>query len=204
MPSDYLEDKDICYAYQCIHHFFDVYGLPYALQYMESALKSATSNAVWKKEEPLGLLFYMETINTLCSAAFTIFYSRAINEKAIIDESENGERNMLNTLHVHDNYFNSNAWNNFPRSLTARQYHNPYKAIKKFCNYMAPDQWKAFFKEVLENAFTKTFNDIYMSYDLLTTRLKILQLIEACHLIEVRTHPKHKEEVNEEQQHFTL
>ena len=200
MPPAHLEDKDVQYAYQCIHHFFDVYSLPYALQYMESALKAATSNTTWKKEEPFALLFYMENINTLCSAAFTIFYNRAVNEKAIIHKPENGEPDMLNTAHVHDKYFNINAWNNFPRSLTARQYHDPYRAIKKFCNYMAHDQWKTFFKGVLENAFSKTFNDIYVSYEVLTTRLRILQLIEACHLIEVRTYPKHKEEINEEQQ----
>ena len=182
MAPGHLEDNDVHYAYQGIHHFFDVYSLPCALQYMESALRAATSVGIWKKEEPFNLLYYMEQTDTLCSAVFSIFYNHAERPGAITGNPAD-EPGTGNTGNFHDN---SSVWNN-PRSLTVRQYQDPYKAIKKFCNYMAPPGWKKFFKEVLESALTKAPGDLYISYDLLKARLRVLQMLEACHLIHMRT-----------------
>ena len=191
MEAILLEDNDIHYAYSRIHYFFDVFGMSHALQYTESTLKAATTNKIWNDEDPSGLLFFMEKLDILCSATFAIYYSNAERKEAVLDEPEDGQPNLLIAENFCDTYYKSSVWNNFPRNLTARQYHNPYKAIKRFCNCMSALEWKHFFKELTDNALTKhPDEEIFFSFNLLTIRLRLLQLIEACHLIDVRTNKK--------------
>src|ERR1019366_7528469 len=152
MASILLEDNDIHYAYNCIHNFFDAFGINYAIKYAESAFKAATTKPIWKVEDPSGLLFFMENIEILCTAVFAIYYHRAVRAEAIIPITEDGEPDMLVAENFRDTNFKSSIWNNFPRNLTAAQYHNPYKAIKKFCRYMDPAGWKKFCQELTENA----------------------------------------------------
>lgn len=60
MEELYLENYDVHYACNCIHHFFDAFGIDHAAQYIESALKVATTQKVWIDEDPAGLLLFME------------------------------------------------------------------------------------------------------------------------------------------------
>ncbi|MEO6289840.1 MAG: hypothetical protein ABIO76_07970, partial [Ginsengibacter sp.] len=74
-----------------------------------------------------------------------------------------------------------------PRSLTAAQYHNPYKAIAKFCNYMPHRQWKMLIKEMLAYALNnETIYEGNPGYDILKVRKRMLQMVEAARLIDVR------------------
>jgi hypothetical protein len=89
--------------------------------------------------------------------------------------------------HFASNNRQCNAWNCFPRSLTIQQYYNPYKAIKKLAKYMAVQEWKIFIKDCTEYALLKgTIADVQPAYDILLIRLRLLQLIEACHLLYIR------------------
>ncbi|MEI9954904.1 MAG: hypothetical protein WDM90_00990 [Ferruginibacter sp.] len=76
----------------------------------------------------------------------------------------------------------------FPRSLTIKQYFDPYKAIKKFVSYLTETEWKKALKLLIEYALTRdTISDEYQSHQLIIIRLRMLQLIEAYHLIYTRT-----------------
>jgi len=93
--------------------------------------------------------------------------------------------------HFVSNNSEYNTWNCFPRSLTIQQYYNPYKSIKKLAKFMAIQEWKTFIKDCTEYALLKgTIVDVQPAYDMLCIRLRLLQLIEACHLLDVRTHAK--------------
>ena len=49
-------------------------------------------------------------------------------------------------------------------------------------------EWKIFIKDCTEYALLKgTIADVQPAYDMLRIRLRLLQLIEACHLLNVRT-----------------
>ena len=53
---------------------------------------------------------------------------------------------------------------------------------------MAVQEWKMFIKDCSEYALLKgTIADVLPAYDILLIRLRLLQLIEACHLLDVRT-----------------
>jgi len=105
-----------------------------------------------------------------------------------LDQPKNAQPDMAITQNYVGRQIQQTSWNYFPRSLTATQYHNPYKAIKKFCLYKTQQEWSQVLKELTEYALgNDTINDNYPPYNILTIRLRLLQLIEACHLLEVRT-----------------
>jgi hypothetical protein len=131
----------------------------------------------------------MELLQELIAAAMEIHYSHSIREDAILKKDH--QTGMLLQEHFVSNNSQCNAWNCFPRSLTIQQYYNPYKAIKKFANYMAVQEWKIFIKDCTEYALLKgTIADVQPAYDILLIRLRLLQLIEACHLLNIRTNAK--------------
>jgi len=186
MPAHDFEDKDTQYAYQCIRSFFDHFVIDDAVSLLESIIKAAASKKIWKKEAPAQLLLYMQLLEELITAAFEITGSCAIRKNAII-ANDSGEAAPAPKDYV-SRYRGCNPWNCFPRSLTIKQYCNPYKAIKKFTRYASLLQWKTYIKDCTEYALLDTnIDDVLLSYDILAFRLHLLQLIEACHLLDVRT-----------------
>ncbi len=189
MARPLFQDKELQYAYHSIHDFFDFFDLSNALLNTEMMLKAAISENVWKKSSPARLLILNEKLDELCAAAFIIQTSYETREEAILKESTEPD---VNTQQNYVGRFTScTPWNSFPRSLTAKQYNNPYRAIKKFTAYMPEKEWNKTLKDLTEYALgNNSINELYMPYSLLTLRLRLLQLIEACHLINVRTSSK--------------
>lgn len=193
-------DKDIHYAYNCIHDFFDTYGLSGSLEDLESILQATLDHKVWKKDAPYLLLFFMEKLESLCTAAFLINDNYATVKEAILQPPGNGEPDLTLQYQFTDRYYNTNLWNNFPRSLTSRQYHDPYRAIKKFCRYMPAHEWKKILKEITEYGLSRdTITESLPPYNILTIRLRLVQLIEACHLLDLRINPKIPAAVNDKE-----
>lgn len=85
----------------------------------------------------------------------------------------------------------ANPWNDFPRHLTARQFHDPYRAIYKCFHTMSQRKWHRFLQELTEYALDiDTINLAIPGYDLFKMHYRMLQLIEACHLLHVRCKKK--------------
>ena len=184
-------DMDVRYAYARIHDFFDHYGLDGASEDIESILRSTMNNKVWKMNEPYLLVYFMEKLEALSSAAYTIHHQHGIISDAILEEPENKQPDLSQHHHFVDTLRHSNAWNNFPRNLTAKQYHNPYKAITKYCGHQTELEWKTLFKEITEYALSRdSITASSPPYNMLTIRLRLLQLIEACHLLNLRINNK--------------
>ena len=134
----------------------------------------------------------MENFNSLYTAAFSIHYNYSKRTGAIIVPPKDGVPDISVTQNfMHEKFYLGSVWSNFSRHLTAAQYHDPYKAIKKFCTYMAEPEWKNYLKDVTEYALSKdSLDEVFHPYNILTVRLRITQLIEACHLIDIRTNRK--------------
>lgn len=76
----------------------------------------------------------------------------------------------------------------FPRSLNAKQYKDPYKAIKKFAKYKSDEEWKTTIDDCVELALSNySIVELHPPYNMLHVRLRLLQLIEACYLLDIRT-----------------
>ena len=190
--SKSFEDSATQIAYNSIHNFFDACNLDHALKYTEGILKAAVGHKIWRKEAPSSLLFYMENFTSLYKAAFSIHYNYSKRTEAVIDPPEDGVPDVSVTQNFMNEWmYQSSVWSKFPRHLSEHQYHDPYKAIKTFCSYMAEQQWSNYLKDVTEYALSKdTIEEVYHPYNILTVRLRMMQLIEACHLIEIRTNRK--------------
>ena len=185
MPAQPFEESNIQYAYRSIHTFFNHFMIGDAVSWLESILRAATTPAIWKKEDPAQLLLYMELLEELIVAGSEIHYNHSIREEAILKKDD--QTGILLQEHFVSNNRQWNTWNCFPRSLTIQQYYNPYKAIKKLAKYMAVQEWKIFIKDCTEYALLKgTIADVQPAYDILLIRLRLLQLIEACHLLYIR------------------
>lgn len=190
MTTAYSEDKAIQFAYRSIHDFFDCYGLEDAIWHWETIIRAASNKHPWKKDAPFHLLLFMEKLGELCIAAITIHLTYAKRAGAIIGEEDktlppeiSQQEQFVNSLQA------SNVWNCFPRNLTEKQYKDPYRALKKFAYRMPETACKKILKDIQDYALSRTAIDgEYSSYQLLNIRLQILQLIEACHLLEVRTY----------------
>jgi hypothetical protein len=184
------QTKEVTYAYSSIHDFFDHYNLQNALQQLESIIKAATKNKSWKKDYPYTLIYFMEQLEQLCTAAFVIYNSYTQKDKAVLQQpAENSSCSKLKEEQFVSIYFGSTVWNCFPRHLTYRQYCNPFKAIQKFAGCMTAEEWKKTLKEFTEYGLSKeALDDAYPPYNILVIRLHLLRLIEACHLLEVRTY----------------
>ena len=192
MTTHLFEETDINCAYGAVHRFFDIFCVQHAIQYIESALLAACNKKIWQKEVPAQLLFFIECLEALSKAMFAINYECLGRKGAIIEAPAEGVPDIAATANYVDTYHHSNVWNNFPRYFNAAQYHDPFKAIKKFCKHKAPPEWKKFFQDLIEYAFSKSSIDDgeYGAYEILKTRLRLLQMVEAAHLIEVRTYQK--------------
>lgn len=196
MSNIIATDKESVYAYACIHDFFNHYDLPDARQTLESILHAAFEQHLWKKETPYNLIYFIQNLEQLLTAGFTICESYLYLSAAV---SSTGSKGNIPSNPAEDFITNAgylDPWDNFPRSLTAKQYHDPYKAIKKSCNSMSLNEWKAILKELLEYALSNSsLTTTDPPYNILTIRLRLLQLIEASHLINHRlkkTKPENK------------
>jgi hypothetical protein len=200
METEFMEDKAVQYAYIGIHNFFGNLSYRNMQHTIDSVLIAASSGKIWKKRSPSDLLFFMENLDLLFEAAFIIYYDRSEREGVILDLPEDGVPDLSANAQFSDSKFFSNEWNNFPRNLTSNQYHNPYKGIKKFCKYMAEPEWKKALKNCTEYALgPDSILETFPSYNLLVLRRRLLQLIEACHLIEIRINKKNADTIiNEE------
>jgi hypothetical protein len=184
------QDKAAQFAHSAIHDFFDCYGLQDAIWHCETIISAAGDKQPWKKEAPYHLLLFIEKLHELCIAAIAISHQYTIEAAIAIVQGSN--KQFSPDLSHQADFVNplqhSNPWDCFPRNLTQKQYTDPYKAIKKFAAYMPETSCTKILKNIQEYALSKsTIDEAYTFGQLLKIRLRLLQLIEACHLIEVRT-----------------
>lgn len=185
--SHFRDDHKIEYAYGAIHKFFYTFGMNNAVVFVDKAIEAATRNKVWSHSVPCSLLYFIELFKEMLNAAYTLHYSRDKKEEVIIEAMENGEVDVCNVDSYTSKFNKSFAWDNFPRTLNARQFHNPYRAINKCCKSMSEAEWNYFLKELTEYALDHdSILEALPPFNMFFMRRQMLRLIEACHLIEVR------------------
>jgi N-glycosylase/DNA lyase len=186
------EDKEKAFAYHTIHDFFDIYIMEDALHFLQTILKAAGTGKVWGKGYPFSAIFYMQHLEKLCTAAFYIDENYARRETAVIEKDKRTRHPGIELLQAATGTRRGeNLWTCFPRSLTAQQFYDPYQAIKRFCRYQNEAGWKHIFTEIKEYALSiHRISDLHPPLNLLNIQRHLMRLIEACHLLEVRTNKK--------------
>jgi len=180
------DDIPVRQGYSSLYHFFDVFPLPYALKRVEQLIYTACSKHYWRNGSPADGLFFMEHLQELCHTVIQL-YHHTVPGLAAVDLPGTGMPDILqHTAYVYPKYMLS-PWECMPRHLTARQYHEPCRALAKFVQLMPETKWQATLKELLEFALSNDSIEGCMELSVvLTVRKRLLQVIEACHLILVR------------------
>ena len=184
----YKDEHELQYAYGRIHRFFDAFGLPGAVEYTETIIEAAASLRLWKHSQPYGLLFFMENMEDLLAAAYQLNDCYEKEKKVIITAEENETPDMTDVKLYTTKYCRDQSWENFPRTLTASQFYNPYRAIEKCCGKLTKKDWKKFLGDLTEYALDSrdTINDVSPGYNLFKMRRRMLRLIEGCYLVHIR------------------
>ena len=170
--------------YKTISDFFSAHSLPSAIQGLSSSLKAANREKIWKGRCPANLIYFYERLQGLLVAAYDLLDDVERREDAkLTDPSDN-----VWSLTEYKTYCGWHAgdtpWHFFPRHLTQKEFLDPWKALKKITRYQPLEQWKACFKEILQDALcTHAVNE---DTAILDTWLLLHKLLEALHLIEVR------------------
>lgn len=188
MSLDTINTRQFNEAAASVHAVFEAYSLSDISKELEDIIKAATKNTVYKKHVPADVLYLMDNVIELCNIAFIlspIEHTNGVleNTDKIFDLSHS--KDFIGHLKGH------NAWNCFPRNLTIAQYNNPYKAIKKFCRFKTEVEWCQILKDITAYALGKgEIQDEYSVLEILIIRKRLLQLIEACHLLDIRLNQK--------------
>lgn len=91
-------------------------------------------------------------------------------------------RNLFRSWHA-----NYTDWDEVPKFLSLKEYHNPYLGMKRFFKCNSIDEWKVLLNHILHYAFSKSSILVEISdSDSLTVQRRLAGLIEAVHLIDVR------------------
>ena len=181
------DENEKQFAHNCIHSYFDAFSLSDATFYVESIIIACSKKHVWDKQVPAHLLFFVERTEELISIAYKVHNSYAHSNKAIIKNPGKNDPDITHTEAYTGQYANSNPWNGFPRHLTAAQYYYPYKAIRKLCKQMQEGEWKKVLRDLAEYALSNmSIDDEYTLHEILTVRKRLLQALDAFHLVHTR------------------
>ncbi|MBW0162193.1 MAG: hypothetical protein HYI21_10800 [Sediminibacterium sp. Gen4] len=182
-----IEDKDLPKDYKNIQEFFDSITLPKALEYLTSAIRAAEAMGIWEMSTPNDLLNFFESLDSLFESVYNIVTDDNIMEKAALSRKYKNP-DLTNYSLYCANYDQLMSWDYFPRSLSTKEFRDPYKALALFKSIRVKEDWKEILDYIMNGALSKkslTESGIYLETFTISEQLR--KVIEGCHLIYVRT-----------------
>jgi hypothetical protein len=178
--------------YSIIYAFFDCYGLSHARSILSKMIKTADAEKIWKGSSPSDVLFFTEKMEELIEAVFAIVGRYDYKSEAVIENIEDEKLWFLSEYQLYCGWhIHSTPWDFFPRHLSKKEFCDPYKALEKFTAYRSHYQWKDVLREFLFHALSpNSISEFDDGTSLLQSYIHLHKLIEATHLIEVRTNTK--------------
>ncbi len=185
--SEVEQNEVLAGFYRAINNFFESFTLPFARDYLLSALKAAESKRIWNKAAPTDLLYFFESMEALLPAVYSIVKKGDESKKVILPKSPN--TCDLTQYHLYcGRYDQLKPWDYFPRSLSAKEYQNPYKALQKFTSGASKKEWKDTLHYLLSYALgANSLSELGVNLELVRISEELQKMLEACHLIYVRT-----------------
>jgi hypothetical protein len=173
--------EEITDPYQVIAEFFSAADLNSNRKIIKDLLFAANSEKIYNKDSPGDLLFHMKLFESLINAAYLINQEK---KKSPL-EIPNYELFNPNLYRGWDK--DSTDWDFLPRTLSLKEYKDPYVVFKRFFKFMDLLTWKKDLQEVLDYALVKdSLFEAGVFIDCLSIYLHMTKLIEAAHLIDVR------------------
>ncbi|MBA4167525.1 MAG: hypothetical protein H0X41_08300, partial [Chitinophagaceae bacterium] len=164
--------------YQIIAEYYSTYNVSYVRKTIRQIIRSAYSNNVWDKGTPEHLLFDFEKLESVVNACFLINLEKK-HSPIQVNEENLFNRNLFRSWHA-----NYTDWDEVPKFLSIREYHDPYLGITRFFRYKNIHEWKELLNKILRYAFSSgSIRAEVADFDTLAVLGKLTKLIEATHLI---------------------
>lgn len=186
IKAERIKGSDLPIGYGDIQEFFDSITLPKALAYLNSTIKSAEAMEIWKMSSPNDLLNFFESMKGLLESVFRIVDNRKILEEVVLRKKN--KTPSLNDCSLYcANYDGLTAWDYFPRSLSKKEFRDPYKVLSRFTEERAIKEWEDIMDYLLNGALGKSsLTEAGVHLEVFTISEQLNKIIEACHLIYVR------------------
>lgn len=178
--------------YQTIHAFFDYTEMPPARCMLNTMIRAADADKIWQGRSPADLLYFTEKLNELIEASFSLTGWYDFQPAAIIEPNKKTDPWSLgNTKLFCGKHRQYSPWDYFPRTLSKKEFLNPYLALEKFTAYKTREQWKETIHTFLMHALSpRSIDEFEDGTGILRCSKQLNKLIEASHLIHLRTQPK--------------
>lgn len=183
-----LSAADIADPFIVIKKFFEDYDLMYVRKTIASWLAAVYIKKNWKDESPGNLLYFYERIIRLIEAVWLINQIDNSERAANISSSHDPEQIQITDTDLycrpmHKKY----AWDIFPRSLSRKEFVNPYKVFSKFFQFRTLPEWREGLHNILHiSLINANLNALGEVIDVLSLKKFIGKMIDACHLISIR------------------
>jgi hypothetical protein len=184
----YLSDEEFIDPYKVCCDFIDFFELPYARKLISRWMQSADKNGSLPHGLAGELLCMYERFCHLLEAAWQISERDNNDRPANVNNRLcDYDYDLMNTR-LYCSYFRlGNPWMHFPRSLSRKEYINPYRVFRKVFRYMSLADWKT----TLHTLLHTSLNDHHMEdtddhFNIVTIKLLLDKLLDAAQLISVR------------------
>jgi hypothetical protein len=174
--------------YVVIDDFFSIASLDHRRKHISSMLKAAYSEDYWRKSDPGALLFFQRNMMDLIRAThlFVSGKKRKTIRREIAVIEKGAASHMIDPATYFGRHQGDAMWTFFPRSLSRKEFINPWIAIEKFFAFKPLDEWLRTIQELISFALSTYGNESALEFDYLKINNLLQKLIEATHLILVR------------------
>lgn len=178
-----LSFEEINNPFSVITAFFDTFRLDSAKKHIQKWLTAVYCPESWK-QEPAELLAFHDGLVKIIECAWLI--ERRDNSKrlAVLSNDLNNFMRVSNYCPAGDE---KNTWAYFPRSLSRKDYINPYRVFSKFFGHKDLQTWKSELYSLLNTALSELdLNELGNAVDVFHIKLLLDKLTDASHVIDVR------------------
>ena len=177
-------------SYAVIEDFFSALSVSQYRKYILSVLNAANSAKIWKKEEPASLLYFQKKIEDLINVAHLLINKgkgrKSKKSKAVIDQPLTDEKTIDPSLYS-SMRLGHLQWETFPRSLSKKEFLDPFLAFEHFFQYRSVKEWHKDLKEIIFYALSPhSCAEDCLDFEFLKINELLQKLVEAAHLIWVR------------------
>ncbi|GAB3418929.1 hypothetical protein [Niabella aquatica] len=137
----------------------------------------AAGEPIYKSRLTGDVLLYTKMIRSLIKAANAL---KSKERNLVVINQED----LFNKKYYCSHYVTADAWREFPRHLSKKEYCNPYLVLKKFFNCQPLTDWLQCWELVIQGAFCN--DGVYAPVVPLKVYSYLAKLVEAAHLIDVR------------------
>jgi hypothetical protein len=185
MKHEYLETsvwfkEKITDPYQIIAAFFDAADIVHHRKIIKNILQVACSDRCWEKQEPGHLLYEFSLLESVINAAWVLDQEKKI-DPLFINPEDVFNPNLFMGWHG-----KLTKWDFLPRSLSYKEFANPYRVFKRFFRFQDITNWKEQLQLLMDYSL-RSMNLLELE-DIrpLSLYFQLTKLVEAAHLIDVR------------------